>query len=146
MPVDLATELGPVGRTCEVLVERKGKLPGQWLGKTPWLQSAWFEGDVQIETGIRDAHLIDCEIGDEVLISRSGGHIARMKIEAGARITDVGTIATGPGAVFGNGVEAETINEGIVQRPAVAVPAAPLLPLAVRWKLPTGRRSVTWGW
>ncbi|MEP2549480.1 MAG: tRNA (N6-isopentenyl adenosine(37)-C2)-methylthiotransferase MiaB, partial [Qipengyuania citrea] len=25
-----------------------GKLPGQWLGKTPWLQSAWFEGDVQI--------------------------------------------------------------------------------------------------
>ncbi|SVD16186.1 uncharacterized protein METZ01_LOCUS369040, partial [marine metagenome] len=71
-----------------------------------------LEGDVQIETGIRDAHLIDCEIGDEVLISRIGGHIARMKIEAGARITDVGTIATGPGAVFGNGVEAETINEG----------------------------------
>lgn len=36
------------GRTCEVLVERKGKHPGQWLGKTPWLQSAWFEGDVGI--------------------------------------------------------------------------------------------------
>ena len=36
------------GRTCEVLVERKGKHPGQWLGKTPWLQSAWFEGDVAI--------------------------------------------------------------------------------------------------
>ncbi|MEE3265062.1 MAG: DUF4954 family protein [Candidatus Latescibacterota bacterium] len=71
-----------------------------------------LEGNVQIETGIRDAHLIDCEIGDEVLISRIGGHIARVKIEAGARITDVGTIATRPGAVFGNGVEAETINEG----------------------------------
>ena len=31
-----------------MLVERKGKHPGQWLGKTPWLQSAWFEGDVGI--------------------------------------------------------------------------------------------------
>ena len=34
-----------VGKTCEVLIERRGKLKGQWLGKTPWLQSAWFEGD-----------------------------------------------------------------------------------------------------
>jgi tRNA-2-methylthio-N6-dimethylallyladenosine synthase len=33
-----------LGRTCEVLVERKGKLPGQWLGKSPWLQSVFFEG------------------------------------------------------------------------------------------------------
>ena len=32
-----------VGKTCEVLVERKGKLPGQWLGKSPWLQSVFFE-------------------------------------------------------------------------------------------------------
>jgi tRNA-2-methylthio-N6-dimethylallyladenosine synthase len=32
-----------VGRTCEVLVERRGKLPGQWLGKSPWLQSVWFQ-------------------------------------------------------------------------------------------------------
>ncbi len=28
-----------VGRTCEVLIERAGKLPGQMLGKSPWLQS-----------------------------------------------------------------------------------------------------------
>ncbi|MBT3343385.1 MAG: DUF4954 family protein [Gemmatimonadetes bacterium] len=70
------------------------------------------EGGVEIETGIRDVHLIDCEIGDDVLISRVGGHIARMKIGRGTLITDVGTIATNPGASFGNGVEAETINEG----------------------------------
>ena len=44
----LAFNEGTVGRTCEVLVERKGKHPGQWLGKTPWLQSAWFEGDYAI--------------------------------------------------------------------------------------------------
>ncbi|AXK43003.1 tRNA (N6-isopentenyl adenosine(37)-C2)-methylthiotransferase MiaB [Erythrobacter aureus] len=37
-----------VGKTCEVLVERKGKHPGQWLGKSPWLQSVWFEGDAAI--------------------------------------------------------------------------------------------------
>jgi tRNA-2-methylthio-N6-dimethylallyladenosine synthase len=28
-----------VGRVCDVLVERRGKLPGQMLGKSPWLQS-----------------------------------------------------------------------------------------------------------
>ena len=37
-----------VGQRCEVLVERKGKKPGQWLGKSPWLQSVWFEGDYAI--------------------------------------------------------------------------------------------------
>ena len=37
-----------VGRTCTVLVERKGKYPGQWLGKTPWLQSAHFTGTAAI--------------------------------------------------------------------------------------------------
>ncbi|MEO0700056.1 MAG: radical SAM protein, partial [Pseudomonadota bacterium] len=41
-----------VGKTCRVLVERKGKFEGQWLGKSPWLQSVWFEatqaGEVEI--------------------------------------------------------------------------------------------------
>ena len=36
------------GRSCQVLVERHGKLPGQWLGKSPWLQSVHFFGDVKI--------------------------------------------------------------------------------------------------
>ena len=31
-----------VGKTCAVLVERHGKKPGQWLGKSQWLQSVWF--------------------------------------------------------------------------------------------------------
>ena len=34
-----------VGRRCPVLVERRGKQPGQWLGKSPWLQSVHFAGD-----------------------------------------------------------------------------------------------------
>ena len=44
----LAFNEASVGGTCTVLVERKGKHPGQWLGKSPWLQSVWFEGDAQI--------------------------------------------------------------------------------------------------
>src|SRR5690606_15878135 len=37
-----------VGKRCSVLVERKGKKPGQWLGKSPWLQSVHFERDAEI--------------------------------------------------------------------------------------------------
>jgi tRNA-2-methylthio-N6-dimethylallyladenosine synthase len=37
-----------VGRTCEVLVDRLGRREGQWLGKSPWLQSVHFEGDAAI--------------------------------------------------------------------------------------------------
>ena len=37
-----------VGKRCSVLVERKGKNPGQWLGKSPWLQSVHFERDAEI--------------------------------------------------------------------------------------------------
>ena len=42
-----------VGRGCEVLVERKGKLPGQWLGKSPWLQSVHFTGEAGVGDLVR---------------------------------------------------------------------------------------------
>ena len=44
----LAFNQASLGRRCSVLVERKGKKPGQWLGKSPWLQSVHFEGEAQI--------------------------------------------------------------------------------------------------
>jgi tRNA-2-methylthio-N6-dimethylallyladenosine synthase len=44
----LAFNEASVGRRCTVLVERKGKRPGQWLGKSPWLQSVLFEGAATI--------------------------------------------------------------------------------------------------
>ena len=47
-----------VGQTCAVLVDRKGKLPGQWLGKTPWLQSVWFSADSHIGD-LRQVELIE---------------------------------------------------------------------------------------
>ena len=44
----LAFNRASVGKRCEVLVERRGKLPGQWLGKSPWLQSVHFFGHAAI--------------------------------------------------------------------------------------------------
>ncbi len=44
----LAFNQASTGRRCAVLVERKGKYPGQWLGKSPWLQSVLFEGEAEI--------------------------------------------------------------------------------------------------
>ena len=37
-----------LGKTCQVLIERKGKLPGQMLGKSPWLQSVHVMTDAAI--------------------------------------------------------------------------------------------------
>jgi tRNA-2-methylthio-N6-dimethylallyladenosine synthase len=37
-----------IGRRCEVLVERAGKLPGQMLGKSPWLQSVHLMTDAPV--------------------------------------------------------------------------------------------------
>ncbi len=44
----LAFNRHSVGTRCSVLVERQGKYPGQWLGKSPWLQSVHFTGDAAI--------------------------------------------------------------------------------------------------
>ncbi|MEQ1543148.1 MAG: tRNA (N6-isopentenyl adenosine(37)-C2)-methylthiotransferase MiaB [Novosphingobium sp.] len=44
----LAFNQASVGQRCTVLVERRGKLAGQWLGKSPWLQSVHFTGDAAI--------------------------------------------------------------------------------------------------
>ncbi|MXP28800.1 tRNA (N6-isopentenyl adenosine(37)-C2)-methylthiotransferase MiaB [Porphyrobacter algicida] len=46
------------GQRCQVLVERRGKRAGQWLGKSPWLQSVWFEADCQI------GDLVEVELGE----------------------------------------------------------------------------------
>jgi tRNA-2-methylthio-N6-dimethylallyladenosine synthase len=43
-----AFNAGTLGKSCAVLIERKGKLPGQMLGKSPWLQSVHLMTDAQI--------------------------------------------------------------------------------------------------
>jgi tRNA-2-methylthio-N6-dimethylallyladenosine synthase len=49
----LAFNRASLGRRCEVLVERKGRHPGQWLGKSPWLQSVHFDGEAGIGDMVR---------------------------------------------------------------------------------------------
>ena len=49
----LAFNQASVGKICDVLVERKGKYSGQWLGKSPWLQSVHFTGEAAIGDMVR---------------------------------------------------------------------------------------------
>ena len=46
----LAFNQSTVGRRTSVLLERKGKLPGQMIGKSPWLQSVHVMTDAPIGT------------------------------------------------------------------------------------------------
>ena len=36
------------GKACTILIDRKGRNPGQWLGKSPWLQSVWIDAPAAI--------------------------------------------------------------------------------------------------
>ncbi|VVT12168.1 tRNA (N6-isopentenyl adenosine(37)-C2)-methylthiotransferase MiaB [Erythrobacter sp. EC-HK427] len=49
----LAFNAASVGKTCDVLIERKGRKPGQWLGKSPWLQSVFFDSELAIGDMVR---------------------------------------------------------------------------------------------
>jgi tRNA-2-methylthio-N6-dimethylallyladenosine synthase len=69
-----AFNAGVVGRTCDVLIERKGKLPGQMLGKSPWLQSVHLISDA----GVGDMVEVDIVRADP----NSLAGMARVKIAA----------------------------------------------------------------
>jgi tRNA-2-methylthio-N6-dimethylallyladenosine synthase len=58
-----------VGRRTSVLLERKGKRPGQLIGKSPWLQS------VHLETGAEIGGLIEVEILAAGPNSLAGAHL-----------------------------------------------------------------------
>ena len=49
----LAFNRSKVGTNTQVLIERKGKLPGQMIGRSPWLQS------VHVETNARAGDVVD---------------------------------------------------------------------------------------
>ncbi len=44
----LAFNRSCVGRDTRILIDRKGRQPGQMIGKTPWLQSVFVETDARI--------------------------------------------------------------------------------------------------
>jgi tRNA-2-methylthio-N6-dimethylallyladenosine synthase len=62
----LAFNRASTGKRCAVLVERRGKLPGQWLGKSPWLQSVHFFGAAAI------GEIVELELGEAGPNSMSG--------------------------------------------------------------------------
>lgn len=60
-----------VGRRCTLLIERKGKLPGQMLGKSPWLQSVHLLTDAQV------GDLVEVEIVHAGPNSLSGAEVVK---------------------------------------------------------------------
>nr|WP_294847333.1 tRNA (N6-isopentenyl adenosine(37)-C2)-methylthiotransferase MiaB [uncultured Sphingomonas sp.] len=44
----LAFNRATIGKSTQILIDRKGRLPGQMIGKSPWLQSVFVETDAQI--------------------------------------------------------------------------------------------------
>jgi tRNA-2-methylthio-N6-dimethylallyladenosine synthase len=63
-----------IGKSCTVLIERQGKLPGQMLGKSPWLQS------VHLMTDARIGDLVEVEIVQAGPNSLAG--VAKVKVAA----------------------------------------------------------------
>ncbi len=57
----LAFNRGTIGRRCPILIERPGRAAGQWIGKSPWLQSvvvAPGPGDAPLAPGdLVEVHL-----------------------------------------------------------------------------------------
>jgi len=41
----LAFNRATIGQDLTILIDRKGRLPGQMIGKSPWLQSVFVETD-----------------------------------------------------------------------------------------------------
>ncbi|MBC7047205.1 TRAM domain-containing protein, partial [Salmonella enterica subsp. enterica serovar Heidelberg] len=67
----LAFNRATAGKSCAVLIERQGKLPGQMLGKSPWLQS------VYLDTGAGIGDMVEVEIAEGFANSLSGVEKAR---------------------------------------------------------------------
>jgi tRNA-2-methylthio-N6-dimethylallyladenosine synthase len=44
----LAFNRATIGKDTQILIDRKGRLPGQMIGKSPWLQSVFVETDAAI--------------------------------------------------------------------------------------------------
>jgi tRNA-2-methylthio-N6-dimethylallyladenosine synthase len=69
-----AFNVASIGRRCAILLERKGKLPGQLIGKSPWLQSVHLVADAAI------GDIIEVEIAAAWPNSVSG--VERVRVEA----------------------------------------------------------------
>ena len=71
-----------------------------------------FYGGVKKQTGIYNAYLHNCTIGDNVYISNVSNHIANYVIEDDCIIDHIDLLAMEGQSTFGNGIKAVVINEG----------------------------------
>ncbi len=69
------------------------------------------ESGVSVKCGITNAHIHNCSIGSNVLISNIGDYIANYIIEDEVIIKDCGRIHTEGRSSFGNGTEVAVLNE-----------------------------------
>ncbi|MDQ3077658.1 MAG: radical SAM protein, partial [Pseudomonadota bacterium] len=71
----LAFNRATVGQDLTILIDRKGRLPGQMIGKSPWLQSVF------VETGAAIGDLVDVTI-THALPNSMGGVLRREAVAA----------------------------------------------------------------
>ena len=71
----LAFNRATIGRETRILVDRKGRLPGQMIGKSPWLQSVFVEADAAI------GDMLDVTI-THALPNSMGGTLTQEKVAA----------------------------------------------------------------
>jgi len=69
------------------------------------------ESGVSIRSGISNAHIHNCDIGSDVLISNIGDYIANYRIEDDVIIKNCGKIHAEGVSAFGNGTEVAVLNE-----------------------------------
>jgi tRNA-2-methylthio-N6-dimethylallyladenosine synthase len=70
----LAFNRATIGKDTKILIDRKGRLPGQMIGKSPWLQSVF------VETGASIGDMLD-EMVTQALPTSLGG-VLRQKVAA----------------------------------------------------------------
>lgn len=67
---------------------------------------------IEKPAGLSNATIINCSLGHDVRVANVRVHLANYDIGANTCIEDAGTLATNPGATFGNGVAVDVLNEG----------------------------------
>ena len=71
----LAFNHATIGKDLSILIDRKGRLPGQMIGKSPWLQSVFVETDARI------GDMLDVSV-TRALPNSLGGILRREEIPA----------------------------------------------------------------
>ena len=72
----LAFNRATIGKDLTILVDRKGRLPGQMIGKSPWLQSVFVETNAVI------GDMVDVSVTHA--LPNSLGGVLRQQVEVAA--------------------------------------------------------------